>query len=101
MQNFASGTQISPHFVVDVKLKEHFDFTFPDEDPDADPAVDGPENICILLSCKSDNIWPLKIVPFRKIWSGTWKDLQPRGHGFESIYYIVFGGGEIYFLNVV
>ena len=61
MQNFASGTQISPHFEVDVTLKEHFDWTFddvtlkehfdwtfPDEDPDADPADAGPENIILL-----------------------------------------------------
>ncbi len=37
MQNFESGMQTSPHLVVEVKLKEHFDFT-----PGVNPAeVDG------------------------------------------------------------
>ena len=52
MQNLASGMQISPHFVVDVKLKEHFDLKpekpeLPDKDPDAfdgDPTPEGPKH---------------------------------------------------------
>ena len=43
MQNLASGTQISPHLVDDVKLKEQLVLTAGGAMPEGDAIDDGPE----------------------------------------------------------